>query len=125
MKNNMKNNMKSLFFKLGVVIPLIPMILIFIPIKFILVMVGLYLLFDRLDTFFNKKIKNRGLFEAISKMLLYLLCIIIAYCLETFLIGDLITLISPSQPHLFSELVALTLYGFELVSIGKKIRIIR
>lgn len=115
---NLKASLIAVFgIILAFLMPIIPLILI----------VGAAIV---LDTFFGilraKKIKepitSRKLSKVISKMVLYNSAIILFFCIEKFILGDFLLLIT--EIHLvLTKLVATTLLYIELLSIKENLEI--
>jgi len=108
---------------------MLPFLAFIAPIKFILLLVGAFIIFDtylgiKKAKKLKLKISSRALSAIISKMLLYQTCVITAYMLEIYLLGDIISLLFPSVPLLLTKLVGLSLVGVELVSISENSKII-
>ena len=125
----MKNLLLTLYSKLTWKSFIIPLLAFVAPIKFILILVGVFIVFDtymgiKKAKKLNKKISSRALSAVISKMLLYQTCVITSYMLEIYLLGDIIALIFPSVPLLLTKLVGLGLIGVELFSISENSKII-
>lgn len=95
------------------------------PIKPLLILVGLMIF---LDTIFGvwkckkdgTKITSKGLSSIVSKMVLYQASVILFFALEKFLVGDFILLFT-SIPLFLTKVVATLLVGIELLSISENI----
>jgi hypothetical protein len=96
-----------------------------LPIKPLIILVGLCIF---LDTIFgvwkakktNNKITSKGLSSIVSKMVLYQSAVILFFALEKFLVGDFILLFT-SIPLFLTKVIATLLIGIELTSISENI----
>lgn len=96
-----------------------------LPIKPLIVLVGVCIF---LDTIFgvwkakktNNKITSKGLSSIVSKMVLYESAVILFFALEKFLVGDFILLFT-SIPLFLTKVIATLLVGIELTSISENI----
>lgn len=96
-----------------------------LPIKPLIILVGLCIF---LDTIFgvwkakktNNKITSKGLSSIVSKMVLYQSAVILFFALEKFLVGDFILLFT-SIPLFLTKVIATLLVGIELTSISENI----
>lgn len=97
-----------------------------LPIKPLAFLVALAILIDTVTGLakarkLKEKITSRKLSRFISKMILYLGCLICFYALDKFLIGELIASFS-SIPLLATKLVAVSLVFVELLSIDENFK---
>jgi hypothetical protein len=98
----------------------------FMPIYPLLLLVGLFILFDTfLGVWSAKKrgevISSRKLGNIIPKMLLYQLAVITGFVLDKWLLGEFISFLFTIE-FLFTKLIAMTLVFIELVSIDENFR---
>lgn len=118
MVTNLYNNLNNLGMKL-----FLPIIAFISPIKPLILIVGLCIL---IDTFFGiwksqkngEKFSSRRLSNLISKMVLYELCLILFFSIETFILGDIILLFI-NIPLFLTKIVCVTLLFVELTSISE------
>jgi hypothetical protein len=95
------------------------------PIKPLMVLVGLMIF---LDTIFGvwkckkqgTKVTSKGLSAIVSKMVLYQFAVILVFALEKFMFGDFILLFT-AIPLFLTKVVATLLVGIELTSISENI----
>lgn len=95
------------------------------PIKPLMVLVGLMIF---LDTIFGvwkckkqgTKVTSKGLSAIVSKMVLYQVAVILVFALEKFMFGDFILLFT-AIPLFLTKVVATLLVGIELTSISENI----
>lgn len=96
-----------------------------LPIKPLIILVGLCIF---LDTIFGvwkakktkQKITSKGLSSIVSKMVLYESAVILFFALEKFLVGDFILLFT-SIPLFLTKVIATLLVGIELTSISENV----
>jgi hypothetical protein len=103
------------------------LVLFFAPINGLLIAVAFGIMLDTFTGIFKsiklnglKSIRSRKLSNVISKMLLYQVSIISLYCIDKFLLNELVNLHFSTQ-FLFTKLVAIILVFIELVSIKENI----
>ncbi len=95
------------------------------PVKPLMVLVGLMIF---LDTIFGvwkckkqgTKVTSKGLSAIVSKMVLYQFAVILVFALEKFMFGDFILLFT-AIPLFLTKVVATLLVGIELTSISENI----
>ena len=95
------------------------------PIKPLMILVGLMIF---LDTIFGvwkckkqgTKVTSKGLSAIVSKMVLYQFAVILVFALEKFMFGDFILLFT-AIPLFLTKVVATLLVGIELTSISENI----
>lgn len=95
------------------------------PIKPLMILVGLMIF---LDTIFGvwkckkqgTKVTSKGLSAIVSKMVLYQFAVILVFALEKFMFGDFILLFT-TIPLFLTKVVATLLVGIELTSISENI----
>jgi hypothetical protein len=95
------------------------------PIKPLMILVGLMII---LDTFFGVwkckkqgvKVTSKGLSSIVSKMVLYQVAVILIFALEKFMFGDFVQLFT-AIPLFLTKVVATLLVGIEITSISENI----
>ena len=95
------------------------------PIKPLMILVGLMIF---LDTIFGvwkckkqgTKVTSKGLSAIVSKMVLYQVAVILVFALEKFMFGDFILLFT-AIPLFLTKVVATLLVGIEVTSISENI----
>lgn len=95
------------------------------PIKPLMILVGLMII---LDTIFGvwkckkqgTKVTSKGLSAIVSKMVLYQVAVILIFALEKFMFGDFILLFT-TIPLFLTKVVATLLVGIEVTSISENI----
>lgn len=97
----------------------------FIPIKAIIILVGVMIFLDTIlgvtASVRNKiSITSKLLSSIVSKMILYQSAVILIYCIEYFILGDLILMFT-STPLFLTKVVATLLVGIEFLSITENI----
>ena len=97
----------------------------FIPIKAIIILVGVMIFLDTIlgvtASVRNKiGITSKLLSSIVSKMILYQSAVILIYCIEYFILGDLILMFT-STPLFLTKVVATLLVGIEFLSITENI----
>lgn len=97
----------------------------FIPIKAIIILVGVMIFLDTIlgvtASVKNKiSITSKLLSSIVSKMILYQSAVILIYCIEYFILGDLILMFT-STPLFLTKVVATLLVGIEFLSITENI----
>lgn len=96
-----------------------------LPIKPLLMMVGLMILIDTVTGILkarklNEKITSHKLGQVISKMLLYQICVMTLYGLDVFIVGELVATFT-SIPLFLTKLAATFFVGIEIVSINENL----
>jgi len=114
----LSNNLKHSFAAVsGIVIsflmPIVPLILIVGAAISLDTLTGLYKSYKT-----NKPITSRGLSAMVSKMLLYQLALILFFCIEKFVLSDIIGILT-DIPLILTKLVTTTLLFIELTSINE------
>ena len=71
----------------------------------------------------KQKITSRGLSQLISKMVLYNSAVLLFFCIEKFILGDIIGIFT-SIPLILTKIVATTILFIELKSINENYEII-
>lgn len=95
------------------------------PIKPLMILVGLMII---LDTIFGvwkckkqgTKVTSKGLSAIVSKMVLYQVAVILIFALEKFMFGDFVQLFT-AIPLFLTKVVATLLVGIEITSISENI----
>ena len=95
------------------------------PIKPLMILVGLMIL---LDTIFGvwkckkqgTKVTSKGLSAIVSKMVLYQFSVILIYALEKFMFGDFVQIFT-AIPLFLTKVVATLLVGIEITSISENV----
>ena len=95
----------------------------FAPIKGIFVTVTLFIILDTFMGVWKAKnmgvpITSRGLSAVISKMLLYQALVLTTFCLDTFIIGDIVESIF-SVEHLPTKIISVVLVYIEMKSVDE------
>lgn len=98
------------------------------PIKWMLLLVGLFIFIDTIFGIYTakktgKQLTSRKLSKFISKMFVYQTVVILAYAIDKLLLGELI-LLFVSVPMLITKLAALALVVNETFSIDEKLKMI-
>lgn len=110
-------------------LPIFSVLLAFIvPIKPLMLIVGFSIF---IDTIFGivkarklkQKVISKKLSRIVSKMVLYELAILLFFCIEKYIIGDFIGLIT-SIPLILTKIVTATLVTIEIVSINENYEVI-
>ena len=97
-----------------------------LPIKPLLILVGLCIFLDTIFGVWKCKktgveVNSKGLSAIISKMVLYQLAVILFFALETYILGDFVMLFT--SIHLFlTKVIATLLVGIEITSISENIK---
>jgi hypothetical protein len=97
-----------------------------LPIKPLLILVGLCIFLDTIFGVWKCKktgveVNSKGLSAIISKMVLYQSAIILFFALETYILGDFVMLFTAI--HLFlTKVIATLLIGIEITSISENIK---
>ena len=104
---------------------LVTLLSFFIPIKAIIILVGVMIFLDTIlgvtASVRNKiGITSKLLSSIVSKMILYQSAVILIYCIEYFILGDLILMFT-STPLFLTKVVATLLVGIEFLSITENI----
>lgn len=108
---------------------LLPIILFFCPIKGILITVGAVIALDT-GTGIWKALKNktpltsRGASALISKLLLYQATMLVTYCLDFFILGEIFYKLFTIE-NLVTKIVALILISIEVTSINENYKAVR
>jgi len=110
--------------KIGVLVSVI--ISFIIPIKPLLLIIGLIICIDTITGIYKvfktkEKFSSRKLSRTISKMVLYLACIILIFSLDKLLLGELISSFVTVQ-FFTTKVVAMFLVTVELISIKENIK---
>ena len=95
------------------------------PIKALMVMVGLMILLDTITGIWKAKklheiITSRKLSKVVSKMVLYQIGIITFFCLDRYILGEMIGAFT-SIPFFLTKIVAVFFCGIELLSINENV----
>lgn len=106
-----KANIKTLFIIFGAFL---------VPIKFLLIGVGICIAIDTILGIYaahkqNIPITSRKLSQVVGKMVLYQSAVILFYFLEKYMLGEFVLLFT-SIPLFLTKIVAASLVGIELVS---------
>jgi hypothetical protein len=93
------------------------------PIKPLMILVGLMIFLDTLFGIWKckkqgTKVTSKGLSAIVSKMVLYQTAVILFYALEKFMFGDFVLLFT-AIPLFLTKVVAILLVGIELTSISE------
>lgn len=96
------------------------------PIKGIIVVVGLSILVDTITGIIKSKkldqpITSRRMSNIVSKMVLYQSAVILFFCIEKYILGDIVSLFISTE-LIVTKLVAITLVSIELKSISENIK---
>jgi hypothetical protein len=97
-----------------------------LPIKPLLILVGLCIFLDTIFGVWKCKktgveVNSKGLSAIISKMVLYQSAIILFFALEKYILGDFVMLFT--SIHLFiTKIIAILLIGIEVTSISENIK---
>lgn len=106
---------------------LVPIVAFFAPVKGVLTTVSLFILADTITGIWKarkrkQRITSRGLSALITKMFLYQGAILLSYCLDVFILGDLLEAIL-SIPNLVTKSTAMLLIFIESQSINENYKI--
>lgn len=120
---NLASNIKAAGWKL-----LLPVFTLLLPIKWIIILVGVFIVFD---TGFGiwaakktgKKITSSRFSSVISKMLIYQLTVITFYGIDVILLGDFVKLFI-GIPLVVTKVSALILISVEGFSIDEKLKMV-
>lgn len=104
----------------------IPLIAFFIPIKGIIITILAFIAVDTFTGIWKSKkkkipITSKGLSAVVSKILLYEMAILITYCLDIFIVGEILQHLF-SVKDLLTKVVALILVYIEAKSINENYR---
>lgn len=96
-----------------------------LPIKMLIVLVGLMIVLDTITGLWKakktkEKITSKKLSRVISKMVLYQVALITFFILDKFIFGELVGAFT-SIPHLLTKVVAVFFVGVELISINENV----
>ncbi len=102
---------------------LLTVIAFLLPIKGILILVGLMILADTITGIYKAKkrgevINSRRLSDVVSKMFLYQGAIVLFFMIDKYLLGDIIGIFTTVE-YLGTKIVALTLVSIEIKSIDE------
>lgn len=116
----------GLLFKEKIRILLSVIIAFIAPIKPLMIVVGLFIVIDTITGIYKvfktkEKFSSRKLSRTISKMVLYLACIILIFSLDKLLLGELISSFVTVQ-FFTTKVVAMFLVTVELISIRENIK---
>lgn len=97
-----------------------------LPIKPLIVLVGLMIVFDTISGIWKAKkkkedITSRKLSRVVSKMLLYQVALITFYALDVYIFGEFIAIVT-SIPHFMTKFVAIFFVSVEFLSITENIK---
>lgn len=97
-----------------------------LPIKGIIVVVGLSILVDTVTGIIkskklNEPITSRRMSNIVSKMVLYQSAVILFFCIEKYILGDIVSLFISTE-LIVTKLVAITLVSIELKSINENVK---
>jgi hypothetical protein len=121
--------MKTFFLKLSWKVVLIPIASFLIPIKALMIIVGIFI---AIDTYYGvwkakklgKKITSRAFSAIVSKFALYQLSVITGYAMEMFVLQDFLLIFT--DIHLvLTKLIVATLVGLELGSINENYKAVK
>lgn len=95
------------------------------PIKPLIILVGLMIILDTLFGIWKckkqgTKVTSKGLSAIVSKMVLYQISVILIFALEKFMFGDFVQLFT-AIPLFLTKVVATLLVGIEITSISENI----
>tara|TARA_R110000772_G_scaffold50518_4_gene116151 strand:- start:34409 stop:34969 length:561 start_codon:yes stop_codon:yes gene_type:complete len=107
----------------------LPILLFFAPILGVLITVGTFILLDTVSGIWKARatktpITSRGLSGVVSKMLLYQLCILSAYLLDFYILGDILQSVFGIE-GLIIKSIALLLIFIEAQSINENYKIVK
>jgi hypothetical protein len=99
------------------------------PIQGIMITVGICILADTAMGIWKakklcEKITSRKLSQIISKMFLYQMTVILIFCVDTFILNDIIQQFF-TVPLLITKIVAMTLISIELFSIDENFKAVK
>jgi len=101
----------------------------FLPISGILVLIAFAIFLDTITGIWKslklkKPITSRGLSQIVSKILLYEFTVMLFYCIDKFLVSDIVAQFF-SIDMLTTKILSLVLVSIEVVSINENIKAIR
>jgi len=101
----------------------------FLPISGILVLIAFAIFLDTITGIWKslklkKSITSRGLSQIVSKILLYEFTVMLFYCIDKFLVSDIVAQFF-SIDMLTTKILSLVLVSIEVVSINENIKAIR
>lgn len=99
------------------------------PIKYLLILVGIWIFLDTILGVWAAKrqhivITSRRLSSILSKMLVYQGIVILAYALDSLILGGIVSLFVTSVPLLVTKVATLLILVNESFSIDEKVRIL-
>ncbi len=105
---------------------LFPLLAWLIPIKPLIILVGLFILVDTAFGIWksyklNIPITSRRLSNIVSKMVLYQSALILFYAIELFILGDFILLFTSIKLFL-TKIISIILVGVEITSISESLK---
>jgi fumarate reductase subunit D len=116
-------NLKSSFYVISSIL-----LAFFAPIVGLVLTVGLVILADTLFGMYRahklkETITSRKLSRVVSKLVLYESSILLIYCVDVFLVGEMISVLT-SIPNFLTKLVAVGLVGIEVKSIDESLKML-
>lgn len=118
--------MKLLLSKIKLVHIVTPLMAFLIPIKPLIILVGVMISLDTITGVWKSKkkkvpITSRALSAVVSKMVLYQAAVILFFALEKYMLGDFIGLFT-SIPLFLTKVVSTILCGIEITSINENFK---
>lgn len=118
--------MKTLITKIKISHILTPLLAFLIPIKPLILIVGILIGIDTCTGIWKSKvnkipISSRALSAVVSKFVLYQTAVILFYAIEYFIIGDFIQVFT-SIPLFLTKIIAIILVGIEITSISENFK---